>query len=112
MHRNKFAVTLIKIFFSLLLILSAPMAKAVDYAVTVSRDASDYYLGKFSFLGVIKTQICFQFVFFDNATLRLNTSNTGALIFSSGQQCAVTNVFDPTSVVLRSVWHLIYGWRE
>ena len=98
MHRNKFAVTLIKVIFGLLFILSATMAKAVDYPVTVSRDASDYYLGKFSFLGVIKTQFCFQFVFFDNATLRLNTSSTGTLIFSSGQQCAVTNVFDPTSV--------------
>ena len=83
---------------ALALVLWLPTANAIDYAVTVSRDAQDIYVGKVGFQGVIKTQFCFEFVFFDNATLRLTTFSTGILIFSSGRQCSVLNVFDPATV--------------
>ncbi len=98
MHRHDFTSALAKIIGVLALVLWIPTAKAIDYAVTVSRDAQDYYVGKIGYQGVVQTQFCFEFVFFDNATLRLTTPSTGSLIFSSGQQCSVLNVFDPATV--------------
>jgi uncharacterized protein (DUF2141 family) len=80
-----------------ILVLWIPTAMAVDYAVTVSRDAQNYYVGKYAWQGVIKTQFCYEYVYYDDATLSLTTSSTGTLIFSSGQQCSVENVFDPAN---------------
>ena len=79
----------------LALILWVPTALAADYPVTVSRDAQNYYLDKSGWRGVIKTNYCYQYVTNDQATLRLTTYTTGSLIFSSGTQCPVVNVFDP-----------------
>ena len=93
-----FITVLAKFICALALVTWTPTAMAVDFAVNVSRDAPNYYVGKSGFQGVIKTQLCFEFVFFDNATLRLTAGNTGTLIFSSGQQCQVMNVFDPATV--------------
>ena len=77
-----------------------PLALATDYSVMVSRDASNYYVDKGSYQGVIRTTGCFEFAFFDAATLQLDTATTGTLLFSSGARCAVVNVYDPGSVQL------------
>ncbi len=69
--------------------------QATDYTVTISRDVQNHYVGKIGWQGVIKTKFCYEFVTYNQATLRLITSSTGSLIFSSGQQCPVVNVFDP-----------------
>lgn len=75
-----------------------PAAKAVDYSVLVSRDASGYYVDKGSSKWVIRTSSCFESVFFDSATLRLVGSSFGTIIFSNGNQCAVNNVYVPATV--------------
>lgn len=72
--------------------------QAQNISVTVSRDASNYYTATGGLTGVIKTQTCFQFVFFNQATLQLFSASTGRLIFSNGQQCNVSNVFEPATV--------------
>ena len=44
MNPNEFTATLAKFICIFAIVAWAPSAKAVDYAVTVSRDASNYYL--------------------------------------------------------------------
>lgn len=98
MNLRDFTTYLASLVGALVLILWGPVAAAEDYALTVSRDTQDHYVGQIGYQGVIETQFCYQFVYFDNATLRLTTASTGTLIFSSGQQCPVVNVFDPATV--------------
>jgi hypothetical protein len=81
----------------LALVVWAPTAAAADYAVNVSRDASNRYVGNYSWNGVIKTTSCYENAFYDQAVLRLTTPSTGTLFFSSGRQCPVLNVFDPAA---------------
>ncbi len=94
-RRYDFTSALAKFICVLALVAWVPTAKAVDYAVTVSQDAQDYYVDQIG--TVIKTQFCYEFVFFYSATLRLTTSSTGSLIFSPTRQCSVLNVFDPAT---------------
>ena len=90
--KQTFFCLLITIFFS-----PAP-AVAQEIPVTVSRDEQNYYEVTDAFRGIIKTRNCFEFVFFDSATLRLSSPTTGTLIFSNESQCSVANVFNPATV--------------
>lgn len=76
---------------------SAPVV-AQEMPVTVSRDEQNYYEVKDAFRGIIKTRTCFEFVFFDNAILRLISPTIGTLIFSNESECSVANVFNPATV--------------
>lgn len=72
--------------------------QAQNFSVTVSRDANNYYTANGGLTGVIKTQICSQFVSFDRALLQLFSASIGKLTFSNGQECTVVNVFEPATV--------------
>lgn len=64
------------------------------YRVTVSRDSADLYKTVVGAKVYIKTQFCFQFVFFDDATLvwggKFSLDNK--ITFSTKQACEVVDV--------------------
>lgn len=63
-----------------------------SYSVTVTREKQDWY-SVLGYNGYIKTAYCYEYQYYDNATLSIDTLGTGTLTFSNKSTCDVAGYY-------------------